>query len=559
MKIDLAAFKQQIDPVIVERGFEYWANDAVGQLRQTSRNHYQATVEGTERYRVHVCVSSDKVSDWSCTCPYDFGPVCKHVAAALYAIRGNDGAGKTKDNPAAPVGAAAEGSMDAIVENMTESELRTLVKTRAQKDGQLRSALAARNGGKLLIKAQCAIAVKRMLGEARGRDGFIDLPGAAWVAEAADEFLDRAEEFVSAGQLPPGFNMSCAVLEEMNDALQFADDSNGDIGHCIGRALELLEKLARKGKLPEEARKDLYQYFVAAYRSGRFQGWDWHLGMLALAVLVIRNEAEEREVQNLLEARPEDRFEGQRAQEILVDLIRRRRGSKEADSFRDQHLENPEFRKQAIQQALAARDFKKAESLALEGIRKDSAMAGLVHEWKDWLLKITVAKDDRSAAAKQARKLFLDDWQFQDEYYRIMKKYTPPEQWPGFLEELIKSAATKSTDVRVYLLADIFVAEKLWERLFNLLSKKPDLVDLDHYGKHLAGAYPQQLGGLYGQAAANHLNKTHTLNRKEYRHVCRFLRRMKKLGAGEELQAAVERIKKEHGNRPALLDELSRL
>ena len=26
---------------------------------------------------------------WICNCPYDHGPVCKHVAATLYAVREN--------------------------------------------------------------------------------------------------------------------------------------------------------------------------------------------------------------------------------------------------------------------------------------------------------------------------------------------------------------------------------------------------------------------------------------------------------------------------------------
>ncbi|MCB9286322.1 MAG: SWIM zinc finger family protein [Lewinellaceae bacterium] len=32
-------------------------------------------------------MSEEQVERWTCTCPYDYGPVCKHVAAALYEVR----------------------------------------------------------------------------------------------------------------------------------------------------------------------------------------------------------------------------------------------------------------------------------------------------------------------------------------------------------------------------------------------------------------------------------------------------------------------------------------
>ena len=559
MKIALSAFEQQIDPVIVERGLEYWENGAVGILHHQSKNLYQAAVDGTKQYKVFLRVGSDKVSDWSCTCPYDFGPVCKHMVAVLYAVRESVGSGKIKEVAAVPVAAEVEESVDEIVDKMTERDLRTLVKTRAQKDGRLRTALTAKGGENPLTKSQCTIAIKRLLRGAMGRDRFIGLSDADWAAEAVGELLDKAEAFVSAGQLLPGFNMACAVLEEMIDALQFADDSNGDIGHCIGRAMELLEKLVRKEYLPQDVRIELYRYFVAAFSNGRFHGWDWHLGMLELAVPLVQDEREERELSGLLEKHNEEVFQKHRAQEIRMELVRRRHGQTEAERFRDLHLDNPEFRAQAIRQALTTKDFKKAEALALDGIGKDSTMAGLVHDWKDWLLKIAVAKGDRPAAVEQARKLFLNDWQFQNEYYRTMKQYTPSKQWSGFLEALIKSASAKSTDDRIYLLADIFVAEKLWERLLDLLSKKPDLACLDHYGQHLSSSYPKQLGPLYGQAVQNFLKKTYTLNRKQYQYACRFLRRMKKLGTEQEMIIVAEQIRKDHNNRPALLDELNRL
>lgn len=78
-------FEQHISGEILKRGKKYFDQGAVSDLTKEG-GYWLAEVSGTEMYRVSIKgVRSYK--EWDCDCPYDDGPICKHVAAVLYGIQ----------------------------------------------------------------------------------------------------------------------------------------------------------------------------------------------------------------------------------------------------------------------------------------------------------------------------------------------------------------------------------------------------------------------------------------------------------------------------------------
>jgi len=80
-------FEEDIHALVLELGQEYFAKGAVHDLEKTDAG-WRARVEGTASYNVTLG-GTEGVDTWICNCPYDHGPVCKHVAATLYAVREN--------------------------------------------------------------------------------------------------------------------------------------------------------------------------------------------------------------------------------------------------------------------------------------------------------------------------------------------------------------------------------------------------------------------------------------------------------------------------------------
>jgi len=79
-------FERNIDSQILERGYSYFQNGHVLSFDEVDTGLWEAEVEGTETYYVSIKTDKYKIKDWDCDCPYDMGPVCKHIVAALYSI-----------------------------------------------------------------------------------------------------------------------------------------------------------------------------------------------------------------------------------------------------------------------------------------------------------------------------------------------------------------------------------------------------------------------------------------------------------------------------------------
>lgn len=116
MSIHIDRFEEEVHFLITERGKEYKDAHQVVRLDRTA-DGWASTIEGTETYQVNL-VGHDVITQWNCTCPFEHGPVCKHVAAVLYAVR--DAIESNRAN--------ASGEMDRWIEEADEGVLRRLVK-----------------------------------------------------------------------------------------------------------------------------------------------------------------------------------------------------------------------------------------------------------------------------------------------------------------------------------------------------------------------------------------------------------------------------------------------
>ena len=83
--MDYHSFEEDIHAIVLERGHDYFKRGHVHDLQQTAAG-WKAVVKGTQDYEVTLN-GVDGLEAWICNCPHDHGPVCKHVAAVLYAIQ----------------------------------------------------------------------------------------------------------------------------------------------------------------------------------------------------------------------------------------------------------------------------------------------------------------------------------------------------------------------------------------------------------------------------------------------------------------------------------------
>lgn len=91
--ITLDNFEQIIDHRILERGFEYYKNDAILTIEQVDHGLWEAIISGNQKYDVSINIKDQIIVNSSCNCPYDMSDFCKHKVAVLNFLKYNEGLG----------------------------------------------------------------------------------------------------------------------------------------------------------------------------------------------------------------------------------------------------------------------------------------------------------------------------------------------------------------------------------------------------------------------------------------------------------------------------------
>jgi len=569
MNIPLNQFEQLIDEVILKRGLDYYRNGLVDEPEELSPGCFEAIVQGSEPYRVILTIQNETVTDYSCSCPYDLGPVCKHVVSLLFALQ-NEALGikprarkktngKTGDQAAKAGRKTVSEQVDEILKPLPHEALTGFIKEVCLCNPDFRRMFIARFA--LQIKGESKAIylsqVRAILQSAKGRGGFIEWGRTATVGRAVMGFLEGAKRNLQTGNYHSAILISIVVLEEMVKAIQYSDDSDGDIGGCADEAMEVLAQVSKSG-LPEEQRKFLFDYAVSAFKKRLFEGWDWHLGIISLAVELTKEHEEADKLIRILESAPHSEYEHERFQELILAVLRKSGRDKEADAFMSGSMKNPRFREQAIENAINKGELKKAEELANEGIKLDRKdKPGLADTWVDWLLKIAMKQNDREAVIMHARYLMNQSNRDHRQYYGILKSQIAPDQWPSFVDKLIKEIASADRWSNAGYLAWLCIQEERWKELLNVISQHFTLHGIQEYEPYLKDRYSGELADLYKKGILNLLERA--TGRNHYQEATRYIRRMRKIGAVQKADDLISQLQQKYPQRRALMEELGRV
>jgi len=565
-KIPLNEFEQYVDEIILERGLEYFENEQVNEPEEISPGVFSAIVEGSEDYTVKVSIKKGKIVYFNCDCPYDWGPICKHIAAVFYCLREQifktDNASPTVNTSGKKKTAIRKDfttQINLLLDKISTKELKQFVREKAAQNPGFRniflsafSYLNADESKELYVRQ-----IKSILKKYTSRDGFIDWSAARQVDSEVSELLNSAQIQYEKKNYQSVIFICTAVLEQMTEALQYADDSNGDIGGNIEIALGMLYEMTQE-KLYEEIRRLLFDYCVSAFKSTIYSGWDWHLGMLEIASEISQTDEEIQLVLDIIGKNQVSEYENRVIQSLEYDLLKKSGGEKEAESYLEKNISNPLLRREALKKAIQGKKYEKAISIANDGINQDKKdKPGLVMEWYDWLLKIAQIQKDKEKVIEYAKLLLIDNFRHEHDYYQILKKNVQPEKWNSFVEEMVKKIIDKKGWLDFHLTAEIYIKEEWWDRLLELIRKNPTLHMIENYERYLSKTYPGELVQLYSDAIIEFLKNN--VKRKHYQIVCKYLRRIIKLGAREKSVELIARFKAEYPHRRALLEELNRV
>ncbi len=446
MNID--TFELEIEEKILDRGYDYWQSGSVQKIVHSEGNRITAVVMGSEPYRVSIELDKKGDITHSCTCPYDYGPICKHVVALLYEIeerqlnnsepgeQGGDGGGESDGGNGNGNGNGNENGdievegedrddlsrLEEILGNLEARELRALVLEHVRHDLSWGNDLLGRysESDEESYHHYCAM-LEEQLDACRGRHGYIDYHQASMAGDEASDMVDRARVLIGDQKFDQAIPMLHAVCTVMAEGIEEADDSDGSIGGAIEDAIDCFQEMAVDPDLPDAIRIRLISLLTDQELLSTLSDYSWDSNLLSILPHLVETAEEEKQVLSLLAdhygaAADSSVDEGVRqgswnrsymaeeAARIMLALFQRRRSPAEIEAFIRAHTYMPSFRRLVLQQHLERGEYQELYREAEEGIIQDAGLPGLVREWTGWILKGAQASGDTDRVRESAWK-----------------------------------------------------------------------------------------------------------------------------------------------------------
>lgn len=570
MKITIKNFESKINPIILERGKDYFQNGQVKDLEELSHDFWSANVKGTETYEVKIKIKDAEIIEWTCNCPYDLGSICKHQVATIFAIKescfGEKISDPIKKKPKTKKTErkTVEDKIKEILDDISPDEIKEIASEFAFENIEFRNKIFTHFALKKDIGSDKNLykqIIEESLCQGMNYHGFIDYNGSSRAVRGINELLTKADQMLEKGQTEQAILIYQTAIEETFPTLQCADDSNGNLSDVINWSFEKLHECIPKIK-NETTRKNLLNYCLLESASKIYEDWSsWRWELIDIASrLIVKEEMATifSKIDELLE-KEQDRenfsykYNKEKSSEVKLEIIERFKGPTEALKFINENLEFTPIRQAAIEYAIDEKNYIRAKNLAKEGIELDTERGwpGLVVRWKEFLYKIANKEKDIDEIRKYTKELFFEGKGF--EYYKKLKNTYSAKEWKkellDFLNQLKKARVGYYTTF-----GEIYIEEEKWDDLLNLIKEHVSIQTIETYQKYLEKYFPDELVVLYESAIRKMLEQT--IGRGSYQEVCRILRRLRKLGAFEKVQSLINEFKGTYKNRKALLEEL---
>lgn len=565
----LKDFEEHIDDVICGRGMDYFQQENVDNLEKVASGLWMAQVYGTETYNVEVRTNRTQIKAWDCTCPYDHGPICKHVVAVLYAIATE--LESRKSNPKKVGKKKKPVSKDKVKEILTKTDKKALevfILSQFSAFGGLQNAFVA-HFTELLDEdpeTKYRTLVQNIYKAAKGRQGYIDYRGTKKLVNPLYQLVQKAERLLAEKNQRESLVIAKTLLEEVPVMMLHIDDSDGATGSLMDDAFEILCGIVEKA--PPMVKDELFEYCHDEYPKEKYRNFGFESNFLHLMPLLITLKEQEEKFYGLLDAQIEkaksDNYSRYRLVELIktkIDYLKQAKRDEEADALIEKNKEFPDFRMLMIEKALAKKDFKKAKELCSEGmtISKEKRFAGHTRQWEDELLRIAEKEKNVDDIRRYALKLYFDHW-YDMKYYVRLKKTYDKDEWPKIYESIIKkigSSQMRGSFQEVTALANIFTEENQWSRLLKQLQSVPNSLSLlDAYSPHLIDTYPTEILDCYEISIKENAKTT---GRSIYNETARYLLKMKKMEGGDErVKKMLYFFRDTYNNRPAMMEVLAR-
>ena len=538
----------------------------------------QQSVEGTDDYNVEISMDGNEIESWYCDCPYD-GEICKHVVAALLAIRDNRSktgcflSAKEVDARMNILGQSVseivkDKEVEQVLRFVESDKLSGFVLQYASSHSDFKSALMEaflpkKPAKKVDYRSEIESCFNSSYRKNFKRGRYYE-PEIDW-----DELSDKIEKYLTKATL---LFQRQALEEAATIALQILHSIGGhyieedflyndgyiDFGISCEDAGDLLLKVVQHSDTSQALKENILSEIIQIGKMATYREYDIFDmdDLIQQIMLSVQSKEEALATVNQLIMEKKEHWDLYKLVVRKIEILKELGKTAEVETTISEFLYLPEIRRQEIAKLLEGKCYEKAIGMLNEGIviAERAGELGIVGEWQEQLLSIYEEMHD--VAKIMCRLLFIHtDGSLG--YYHKLKSLVPSMDWKEYLNALMQETTFYDYWGTGNNKAEIYIEEKDYDKLFGYLSalEYRRLDALLQYASHLNATHSSQILPLFTDDLRTYAEKN--LGRNHYEYIARVLRGMRKLNGGKEVvKQLVEEFRVLYKRRPAMMQEL---
>jgi uncharacterized Zn finger protein len=579
-----------------ERGKQYYhAGVIYNAIRQG--NVLTAFCEGSSApaYRLRVELDQAGVRSASCTCPYDWGGLCKHLVALLLTYIHQPETFTERGSLADLLAGLERDDLVALIEKLafrdpdlydwletTVTELGTK-KTAASQEVHADRASKTEKRQTMVSEQAYRRQVKNILRSLDGLSSSQAYWGVSGMVEQLEEVRHSAIQFLDAGDPQGAITILLVLLQEVADEYEIFDDSDGELGDFLDSlGLPLAEAILsvemdadERSKL--EGKVEQIWGYLSDYG---IDGLEVAAAALKHGWTNIKSSLDEEEGWQEEDLDEDDDWDGYIIDELLTARLNVLECQGRTDEYLDLCLHSGEYLRYVVKllelnrideaipvamdrlenaedALLIAQRLRDLDHIqdALRVAERGFSLGGHKYDLGCWLGSIQEAQGNVDQAILAYRAAFNELPSV--ELYQTLKRLSVLE-WetiqPQLMDILRSSANT-------HVLADVYLLEEKWDAAIRLADQSAwDYRLVQKVAEAIIAHRPDWVIQASRKQAESLIERTQS---KYYPHAARWLALMKRAyiqkGKLAEWEAYLSSLKGTYARRPALQAELKRL
>lgn len=547
--MNIQHFDQHFNQVILQRGYQYYTAGHVVDVARINESNWQVEVKGTYPYVVDITMDAHKeITYMDCDCPYE--QKCKHIVAALYAIR--------EEMHNLPKQATKKLSLKQLLQGQTKEQLIDMIISIGKNHPAFLQQIELQVTP---VENELAVAEKLIVYHIKKakdrRGGYIHWGNTEEAMEGIYITQERIQSYIAEQQYLIAVQLAVLCFRHAFDALEYSDDSSGDIGGAVDDSVAIIGRVISEGVdgWTQSEREEVFAMIRLEALDADLDGWtDWRMDLLHACIPLCTDDGIEQQFKVLLQSLVgkgdswSAQYVNKSIKELQLKLLTLKDSDEAVEQFLQQNVADDNIRERVILTAIQNQEYEKVLELTTDGLQHDAKHRGIVTKWRNYAFTAHKELGHKEEMRELAKQLLIGG---DIRYLAELKRLYTEQEWLTEREQLLDDV--KQANGHMY--AELIVEERQTARILAYCQESP--ARIEYYYSYINEHYYEDVCALFIDLIHN--KASHATDRKRYREICQSIQTMRKAGYSIEAKHLITDLRQAYAKRPAFVDELKKI